>query len=137
MAHEITIAPKTRWEKLMIFWRMKNFSAACYDIALILAVAIFTNRKIYEEELAEARSLLREKVDEEGVEDLMAYIEMKLENYVASVDVWHEDQQRVRTMIERDEELYAYFLDIFEADACFDAHESDFEASLIKGIRRS
>jgi hypothetical protein len=138
MAHETTIAPKTLWKKILIYWHTKNHSRKIYDIALILAVAIFTNRKIYLEELEEARHLLLEHLrNADDVDNVMEYVEMKLASYVEARDAWHEDQKTVRVLIEKDEELYAYLLSIFEADEMIDAAESLFEESLKKALRRS
>jgi hypothetical protein len=138
MAHETTLPPKKGWQKLLIYWNTKNFSNEIYDIALILAVGIFTNKTIYEEELAQARTLLLEKLkDADSVDSVMEYVEMKLADYVADIAAWHEDQQKVRHLIEKDEELYAYLLSIYEADALIDDAESGFEDSLKKTLMRS
>jgi hypothetical protein len=138
MAHETTIAPKSSWQKLLIYWRTKNLSTEVYDIALILAVAIFTNKKIYEEELEEAKMQLQKRLRDAGaVDEVMQYIEMKLACYAHSIETWHKDQQRVRELIEKDEELYGYLLSIFEADALIDDEESGFETSLKKALLRS
>lgn len=138
MAHETTITPKSLWEKLLIFWHTKNHSSEIYDIALILAVAIFTNKKIYEEELSEARHLLMERLHHaDDVDTVMEYIEMKLAEYCESLDAWHHDQQKVRELISRDEDLYSYLLSIFEADENIDKEESGFETSLKKMLLRS
>jgi hypothetical protein len=138
MAHEASITPKKLWERLLIYWHTKNHSAEVYDIALILSVAIFTNQKIYEEELMEARLLLQELLHEHSsINQVMEYIEMKLSGYVANMDSWYEDQQKVREMILKDQELYTYLLNIFEADEHFDDEESSFEESLKKALLRS
>jgi hypothetical protein len=138
MAHETTIAPKNVWEKLLIFWRTKNHSSRIYDIALILAVAIYTNKRIYEEELREARRQLSGCVEsQEEVENIMEYIEMKLDAYRGDAELWHRDQRKVRDLVGKDEELYAYLLSIFEADDSIDDEESGFESSLKKMLLRS
>ncbi len=138
MAHETTIAPKKTWQKLLIYWHTKNHSTKAYDIATILAVAIFTNKKIYEEELSEARKLLHQQTnDPVAVDELMEFIEMRLSEYQETVDAWHEDQQKVRMLIEANQELYAHLRTIFEADESIDSEESDFEASLKKTLLRS
>jgi hypothetical protein len=138
MAHEAFITPKRLWERLLIYWHTKNHSAEVYDIALILSVAIFTNQKIYEEELMEARLLLQERLkDPSSVDEVMGYIEMKLSNYIKSMDAWHKDQKKVREMLEKDQDLYAYLLNIFEADDSIDDEESGFENSLKKALLRS
>lgn len=138
MAHETTIAPKNVWEKLLIFWRTKNHSSRIYDIALILAVAIYTNKRVYEEELREARRQLSGCVEsQEEVENIMEYIEMKLDAYHSDAELWHRDQRKVRDLVGKDEELYAYLLSIFEADDSIDDEESGFESSLKKMLLRS
>lgn len=138
MAQKTTVAPKTIWQKLLIYWNTKNHRAEVYDIALILAVSIFTNNAVYEEELTEARALLFGKLrDPASVKEVMGYIEMKLSCYAQDRDAWHRDQKRVREMIEKDEGLYTYMLSIFEADDNIDSEESGFEASLRKALLRS
>ena len=138
MAHETTIPPKSSWQKLLIYWRTKNLSTEVYDIALILAVAIFTNKKVYEEELEEARIQLYGRLKSEGaVNEVMEYIEMKLAAYTQSLEEWHKDQQKVRELLEKDQSLYAYLLSIFEADESIDDEESSFEESLKRALLRS
>lgn len=138
MAHEASIAPKQLWERLLIYWHTKNHSAEVYDIALILSVAIFTNQKVYDEELMEARLLLQERLREpSSVDEVMEYIELKLSTYIANKDAWHKDQKRVRDLLEKDQDLYAYLLNIFEADDTIDDEESGFENSLKKALLRS
>jgi hypothetical protein len=138
MAQKTTIAPKNTWQKLLIYWHTKNHHGDIYDIAKILAVGIYTNQAVYEEELEEARALLHGKLHDSGsVNEVMEYIEMKLANYAEDRDTWHRDQRDVREMIEKDEELYGYLLSIFEADDSIDTEESRFEASLKKALLRS
>lgn len=138
MARETTLTPKKSWQKLLIYWHTKNHSTKVYDIARILAVSIFTNKTIYEEELEQAQRLLFETLqDEDSVKEVMAYIEMKLADYASDIQRWHDDQKVVRTLIQNDEELYSYMLEIFEADAMIDLEEAGFEDSLKKSMLRS
>lgn len=137
MATEANIEPKNTWQKLLIYWRTKNFSKQVYDIALILAVAIYTNRKIYEEELEQARLTLEELLkDEDSAKEIMHYIEMKVVQYAEDEQLWHYDQRKIRDLITQNEELYAFLLTIFEADNNLDEEEMLFEASLKTALLR-
>ncbi|MDX1295106.1 MAG: hypothetical protein R3302_02495 [Sulfurimonadaceae bacterium] len=86
----------------------------------------------------EARVLLQERLqDPSSVDEVMGYIEMKLSGYINDMDAWHNDQKKVREMLEKDQDLYAYLLNIFEADDSIDDEESGFENSLKKALLRS
>lgn len=138
MPTETLIMPKKIWEKLLIYWQTKNFSNHTYDIALILAAAIYTDNKIYEEELRQARRILHKHLNHEGsVEDIMDYIELKLTLYDKDKSQWYQDIQACRNLIKADQQLYTHFLDIFEADEHIDEKETEFEVSLKKMLIRS
>ncbi len=138
MPTETTITPKKILEKLLIYWHTKNYSQRTYDIALIIAVAIYTNDKIYEKELHEAKRLLYEYLNHEAsAEEIMDYIELKLSLYIQDREQWYKDLRTCRDLIKAHEELYAYFLEIFEADQNIDDEEMEFEASLRKMLLRS
>ena len=137
MATKATIQPKKTWQKLLIYWRTKNFSRQVYDIALILAVAIYTNREIYEEELQQARLTLEELLkDQDSADEIMDYIEMKVLQYTNDEMLWQKDQQKIRKLVEKDEDLYTFLLDIFEADDKVDEEEMLFETSLKTAMLR-
>lgn len=132
MATEKEILETSGWHKLLVYWQTKNHPKAIYDIALIIAVAIYTNRKIYEEELAAARRLLVEHFEEDpdGIEEIMRYVQMHLFEYLKDRQKWYDDAKEVKGLIRRDEQLYRYCIDIFESDSRLDLEESAFEGSL-------
>lgn len=131
MAHKMMIEPKTFWQKLLIFWQTKNHSSKIYDMALLLAVGIFTNHIVYKEELEEARLLLYKKLkDDSSVNQITEYIEMKLAEYSQNEEAWHRDRKKVLEMIQKDEDLYGYLLNIYEADETIDKEEIAFEELL-------
>lgn len=138
MQKERTIEPKKIWQKLLIYWHTKNYTKQTYDIALIIAAAIYTDRKIYEEELLQAKRMLQGHLNHEAsVQKVMDYIELKLSRYVEDEELWYQDLQTCRTFIQKNEELYIYFIDIFEADENLDEEEIAFETSLRKTLLRS
>lgn len=138
MPTETYIAPKKILEKLLIYWRTKNYARQTYDIALIIAVAIYTNKNIYEEEMEAAKQMLYEHLNhDDSVEKIMDYIELKLLHYLQDDELWYEDLRTCRALIKKDEELYLYFLNIFEADEKIDDEEIAFESSLKKMLLRS
>lgn len=138
MPTETSIIPKTIWEKLLIYWQTKNLSKQTYDIALIIAVAIYTDGKIYEEELRQARQILHEHLNHKGsVDNIIDYIEHKLYLYAENQSQWKQDIQTCRHLIKNNQELYVHFLDIFKADENIDEKEAAFELSLKKMLMES
>ncbi len=134
MTNEMILPEKSSWRKLLIYWHTKNFSQKTYDIALIIAVAVFTDRKIYEAELKEARKLIGEILvdDESGVDEIMHYIEMRLLEFKSDEAEYANATKQVKTFIKRDEQLYRYCIDIFESDEHLDTTEQHFEQTLKK-----
>lgn len=138
MPVQTTIVPKSGWEKLLIYWHTKNHTRRIYEIALLIAAAIYTNHHIYEEEMEEAhRILVRLLKDESSVEEVMQYIELKLLRYLDNEQSWHDDLKMCRQLLKEEEELYAYCLNIFEADHKIDVEELELEQSLKKMLLRS
>lgn len=138
MPTETLITPKKIWEKLLIYWQTKNLSKHTYDIALIIAVAIYTDDKIYEEELHQARHMFHERLKHKGsVDDVMDYIEHKLFVYTEDKSQWNQDLQTCRNLIKTNQELYVYILDIFTADEYIDEKEAAFEVSIKKMLMNS
>lgn len=138
MPTETSIIPKKIWEKLLIYWQTKNLSKQTYDIALIIAVAIYTDEKIYEEELYQARQILHKRLKHKGsVDNIIDYIEHKLYLYTKDQSQWKQDLQTCRNLIKNKQELYVHFLDIFTADEDIDEKEAAFELSLKKMLMDS
>lgn len=138
MATETALKPKKMWQKLLIYWHTKDFSNKTYDIALIMAVAIYTNHKIYKEELQEAHVMLNELLqNEESAMSIMKYIEMKLLQYTEDEKLWRKEQNIVREIIKKNEEFYTYLINIFEADNKLDEEEKLFETSIRTSFSRS
>jgi len=132
MATETDLEEKSSWRKLLIYWNTKNYSKHIYDIALIIAVAIFTNRKVYEEELKEARKLLSKELlkEKDDIDEIMHYIEMRLSEFDKDEREWYNAAKQVKDIIKQDEALYRYCIDIFESDEQLDHEEEHFEHSL-------
>ncbi len=138
MAKEVTIAPKTIWEKLLIHWHTKNHSQQIYDIALIIATAIYTNHKIYAEEMAEAHRILESHLkDENSIAEIMEYIQMKLLCYMDKEAEWYKDLAKCRELIKKDQALFEHFLNIFESDHTIEQDEEDFIESIKVMLLRS
>ena len=131
MPHESSIKPLSLLEKIVVFWKQKNYDKKYYQIAQILAVSIYTNHHIYEEELERAQKILHELFCDEQIEqDLMQYIRLKLERYREDNELWLNEQQEVRDMILKNEELFVYLDEIFDADDHQDQNERLFENSI-------
>lgn len=132
MATETEIPQKSSWHRLLVYWQTKNHPKRLYDIALIIAVAVYTNRKIYKEELETARKLIKESYDEDedAIEEIMHYIEMRLSEFAHDERSWDDAAKQVKTLIKNDENLYRYCIDIFESDEHLDREERQFERSL-------
>jgi hypothetical protein len=131
MATEVTIAPKTVWEKLLIYWHTKNHTRHMYDVALIIATAIYTNHKIYAEELEEADRILHGYLnDDHSIAEIMEYIQMKVASYVSNEANWYKDIDTCRKMVGKDQQLFTHFLEIFEADHVIDEEEGAFIESI-------
>lgn len=132
MATKMTLPEKSIWRRLLIYWHTKNFSQKTYDIALIIAVAVFTNHNIYKEELKEARRLLSDILvdDESGIDEIIHYIELRLLEFKNDDSEYTNATKQVKTLIKQDEQLYRYCIDIFESDELLDSEEQDFEHAL-------
>ncbi len=117
--------------KCYIHWKTRNYGRKVEHVALLLAVAIFINKNIYEEELESAHDfLLKIMHDEEDVQNVMDYVKMKLGLYQEDSGVWMKDRQEAFNLIVKNEELYACMIDIFHSDESFDENEKLFEAAL-------
>ena len=131
MATEVTIAPKSIWEKLLIYWHTKNHTRRMYDVALIIATAIYTNHRVYAEELEEAYRILRSYLgNDHSIAEIMDYIHMKVAGYVSNEADWFKDLDTCRKMIRNEQQLFVHFLRIFEADHLIDEEEQAFIDSI-------
>ena len=131
MPTEITLETISFLEKCYIYWKTKNYGRRIEHIALMLSVAIYMNKNIYEEELDSAREYLKTFFkDEVDVNNIMEYVVMRLKAYQDEESVWLEDRQEAFNLIIKDEELYGCMGDIFNADDKFDESEEIFEEAL-------
>jgi hypothetical protein len=97
----------------------------------MLSVAIFMNKKVYEEELKSAHDHLLKLMDnEDDAHNVMDYVKMRLGNYLDNNEAWMKDRQDAFNLIMHDEDLYGYMIDIFNSDDCFDENEEIFEKAL-------
>lgn len=100
-------------------------------IALMLSVAIFMNKKIYEEELKSAHDhLMKLMENEDDVSNVMNYVKMQLGTYQENNEAWIKSRQEAFNLIVQDEDLYGYMTDIFHSDDSFDENEKIFEEAL-------
>ena len=118
--------------KCYIHWKTRNYGRKVEHIALLLAVAIYMNKNIYEEELESANDFLLKIMHDEkdDVENVMDYVKMKLGLYQEDNSAWMKDRQEAFHLIVKDEELYTCMIDIFHSDESFDENEELFEAAL-------
>lgn len=117
--------------KCFIHWKTRNYGRKIEAVSLLLSVAIYMNKKIYEEELKSASSYLLDLMDnEDDVENVMEYVKMKLDSYQKNNQVWLEDRQEAFNLIIKNEELYSCMSDIFNSDDSFDESEELFEKAL-------
>jgi hypothetical protein len=97
----------------------------------MLSVAIYMNKKIYQEELDSASKYLSTIMDDiDDVNNVMEYVKMKLGSYQEDNAAWLEDRQEAFDLIIQDEELYGCMSDIFNSDDSFDESEELFEEAL-------
>lgn len=127
-----TIIPTTSFlGKCYIHWKTKNYGRKIEHVSLMLSVAIYMNKKIYQEELDSASkylSTILEDVDD--VNNVMEYVKMKLGSYQEDNEAWLEDRQGAFDLLIQDEELYSCMSDIFNSDDSFDESEELFEEAL-------
>jgi len=118
--------------KCYIHWKTRNYGRKVEHIALLLAVAIYMNKNIYEEELESAQAFLLKLMHEEkdDVENVMEYVKMKIGAYQEDNSAWMQDRQEAFHLVVKDEELYSCMIDIFQSDESFDESEELFEAAL-------
>ncbi|MDF1880847.1 hypothetical protein JHD50_05925 [Sulfurimonas sp. MAG313] len=117
--------------KCYIHWKTRNYGRKIEAISLLLAVAIFMNKKVYEVELRSASNYLLELMeDSEDVDNVMEYVKMKLSNYQENNQAWLEDRQEAFNLIIKNEDLYGCMSDIFNSDDSFDESEELFEEAL-------
>ena len=131
MPTEATLENNSFLAKCYIHWKTKNYGKKIEHISLMLCVAIYMNKKIYEEELKSA-SIYLESIfeDKNDIENIMDYVKMKLQDYQKDEQSWIEDKKDAFDLIVKDEELYSCMSDIFNADDSFDENEELFEKAL-------
>ncbi|HIC43690.1 MAG TPA: hypothetical protein EYO73_05205 [Sulfurimonas sp.] len=131
MPTETTINHTSFLGKCYIHWKTRNYGRRIESISLLLAVAIYMNKKIYEEELRSAsRYLLTLMSDTEDVDNVMQYVKMKLSSYQEDNQTWLEDRQEAFNLIIKNNDLYSCMSDIFNSDDSFDENEELFEEAL-------
>ena len=128
---ETSIDPTSFLGKCYIHWKTRNYGRKIEAISLLLSVAIFMNKKVYEEELDSATKYLDKIMDNDAdVENVMEYVKMKLNSYQEDNQAWLEDRQEAFHLIIKNEDLYACMSDIFNSDDSFDENEELFEEAL-------
>ena len=131
MPTETSIDPTSFLGKCYIHWKTRNYGRKIEAISLLLSVAIFMNKKVYEEELHSATNYLSTLMDNDAdVENVMEYVKMKLSSYQEDNQAWLEDRQEAFNLIIKNEELYACMSEIFSSDDSFDESEELFEEAL-------
>lgn len=131
MPTETRVDPASFLKKCLVYWKTRDYGRKIEHVALLLSVAIYTNRKIYEEELASAHDQLMILLqNEDDVNNVIDYIKMKLGAYQSDNKRWIQDRQEAFDLITKNENLYGYLIDIFHADKKFDAPEELFEKAL-------
>jgi len=128
---QVNITPSSFLEKCCIHWKTRNYGRKIEHIALMLSVAVFMNKKVYEEELKSAYDHLTKLMDNESdANNVMDYVKMRLGSYQHNNEAWMKDRQEAFNLIMQDEDLYGYMIDIFNSDDCFDENEEIFEKAL-------
>ena len=131
MPTETTIDNTSFLGKCYIHWKTRNYGRRIEAVSLLLAVAIYMNKKIHEEELRAASRYLLELMDDtEDVDNVMQYVKMKLGSYQESNEAWLEDRQEAFNLIIKNNDLYGCMSDIFNSDDSFDESEELFEEAL-------
>lgn len=131
MPTETTIDHTSFLGKCYVHWKTRNYGRKIEAISLLLAVAIYMNKKIYEEELRSASRYLSTVMDDhEDVDNVMDYVKMKLGLYQKDNEAWLKDRQEAFNLIIKNEELYACVREIFDSDDSFDESEKLFEEAL-------
>ena len=132
MPTETTIDSTSFLGKCYIHWKTRNYGRKIEAISLLLSVAIYMNKKVYEEELSSAAKYLAKLLDndEDDVANVMAYVKMKLGSYQEDNTAWLEDRQEAFDLIIQNEDLYGCMSDIFNSDDSFDESEELFEEAL-------
>ncbi len=128
---ETTIDHTSFLGKCYIHWKTRNYGRKIEAISLLLSVAIYMNKKVYEEELSSASAYLQKLMDNiDDVENVMAYVKMKLSSYQEDNTIWMKDRQEAFNLIIKNEDLYGCMIDIFNSDDSFDENEKLFEEAL-------
>ena len=126
-----TILPTSFLKKCCIYWKTRDYGRKVEHLALLLSVAIYMNKKVYEEELESARNQLMLLLDDkEDVNNVIDYITMKLGSYQADNGAWLKARQEAFNLIIKNEDLYGHLSDVFHADKVFDENEKLFEEAL-------
>jgi hypothetical protein len=108
---EIKIDPTSFLGKCYIHWKTRNYGRKIEAISLLLSVAIYMNKKIFEEELHSASTYLMEIMDDEDdVNNVMEYVKMKLSSYQEDNEAWLEDRQEAFNLIVKNEDLYDRYI---------------------------
>jgi len=128
---ETTIDSTSFLGKCYIHWKTRNYGRKIEAVSLLLAVAIYMNKKIYEEELRSASNYLLDLMENtEDVDNVMQYVKMKLSSYQEDNQTWLEDRQEAFNLIIKNNDLYGCMSDIFNSDNSFDENEEIFEEAL-------
>ncbi len=131
MPNETKIDSTSFLGRCYIHWKTRNYGRKIEAISLLLSVAIYMDKKVYEEELKSASNYLHTLMeDAEDADNVMEYVKMKLGSYQESNEAWIEDRQEAFNLIIKNEELYGCMSDIFNSDDSFDESEKIFEEAL-------
>ena len=131
MPTETSIDTTSFLGKCYIHWKTRNYGRKIEAISLLLSVAIYMNKKVYEEELDSAKKYLASLMDNDAdVDNVMDYVKMKLSSYQEDNQAWLEDRQEAFNLIIKNEDLYACMSEIFNSDDSFDESEKLFEEAL-------
>lgn len=128
----IDLFNKNILQKLLLYWETRGLNDRLERIIVVLAVSMYYDRVIYEEEVEKAREILQKLIKNENKASVVyERVRLKVNEYIEDEALFKEDTERFIRYIVDDIQLYSMAKDIFEADNTNQKEEQELE-ELIK-----
>jgi len=128
----IEIFHKNIIEKIVLLWETRGLRENAERLITVMAVAIYYDGVLYEEEFEKAKEILDTRVKSKSrVAILFERIRLKIDEYIQDREIFERDIELAVKYIVEDIQLYGVAKDIFEADGSNDEEEKKLE-QLIK-----
>lgn len=124
----IDIFHKNIIQKLILLLETRGLTEKTKKLITVIAVAIYYDRAIYEEEIEKAKEILSSRIkNRHKKERIYDLIRIKIDEYIKDEELFSNDIQKAIRYIIEDIQLYSIAKDIFEADDSNALQEEELE----------